>query len=108
MAIIRATALTVLISLGTCVQAGDLTQGKKSLTLEGAKQVLAAVVAEAKRLNAPGGTIAVVDDGGHLIAAERLDNTFAASATISVGKARTSALFRKASGFFEDVVNIAR
>lgn len=108
MGIFTTTALTVSIALATWAQAGDLTQGKKSLTLEGAKQVLAAAVAEAKRLNAPGGAIAIVDDGGHLITAERLDNTFAASATISVGKARTSAMFRKPSGFFEDIVNKGR
>jgi uncharacterized protein GlcG (DUF336 family)/quercetin dioxygenase-like cupin family protein len=108
MAIFKVTVLTVLIALGTWAQAGDLTQGKKTLTLEGAKQVLAAAISEAKRLNAPGGAIAIVDDGGHLIAAERLDNTFAAGATISIGKARTSALFRKPSGFFEDIVNKGR
>lgn len=108
MAIFRVSLLTVWIAFATLAQGGELTQGKKSLTLEGAKKVLASAVSEAKRLNAPSGAIAIVDDGGHLIAAERLDNTFAASATISVGKARTSALFRKPSGFFEDVVNNGR
>ena len=107
MAIFRVSVLMVWIAFATLAQGGELTQGKKSLTLEGAKKVLATAVSEAKRLNAPGGAIAIVDDG-HLIAAERLDNTFAASATISVGKARTSAMFRKPSGFFEDVVNNGR
>jgi uncharacterized protein GlcG (DUF336 family) len=47
--------------------------------LEGAKKVIAAAVAEGKNKNAPpGGAIAVVDEGGNLIAVERLDNTFAA------------------------------
>ena len=59
------------------------TVQKKALTLEGAKKVIAAAVAEAKNKNAPGGTIAVVDKGGNLIAVERLDNTFAAGANIS-------------------------
>lgn len=108
MAIFRLIVLSVLIAAGSGVHTTELTQGKKTLTLEGAKQVLAAAVTAAKRLSAPGGAIAIVDDGGHLIAAERLDNTFAASAAISVGKARTSALFRKPSGFFEDVVNKGR
>ena len=68
---------------------------KKTLTLDGAKRVIEAAKAEAKRLNAPGGVIAVVDDGGHLMALERLDNTFAAGAQISIGKARTSALINR-------------
>jgi uncharacterized protein GlcG (DUF336 family) len=46
--------------------------------LEGAKKVIAAAVAEGKNKNAPGGAIAVVDEGGNLIAVERLDNIFAA------------------------------
>jgi uncharacterized protein GlcG (DUF336 family) len=108
MLMFKASALTFLAAFAFVVHAGDATQGKRTLTLDGAKQIIAAASAEAKRLNAPGGAIAIVDDGGHLIAAERLDNTFAASATISVGKARTSALFRKPSGFFEDVVNKGR
>ena len=53
---------------------------KRGLTLDGAKKVSAAAVAEAKSKNAPGGAIAVVDEGGNLIAVERLDNTFAAGA----------------------------
>ena len=81
---------------------------KKTLTLEGASLVIAAAKAEAKRLNAPGGVIAVVDDGGNLIALERLDGTFAAGATISIGKARTAALFKKPTKFFEDVIKNGR
>ena len=81
---------------------------KKVLTLDGAKQVIAASVAEAKKLKAPGGVIAVVDDGGNLMALERLDNTFAAGANISIGKARTAALFKKPTKVFEDIVNKGR
>jgi glc operon protein GlcG len=81
---------------------------KKSLTLEGAKKVIAGAVAEAKRLNAPGGVIAVVDDGGNLMALERLDNTFAAGANISIGKARTAAIFKKPTSFFEEVIKKGR
>jgi glc operon protein GlcG len=81
---------------------------KKTLTLAGAKQVIAAAVAEAKKLNAPGGAIAVVDDGGNLIAVERLDGTFAAGALISIGKARTSAIFKKPTNLFEDIIKKGR
>ena len=81
---------------------------KKTLTLDGAKTVIAAAVAEAKRVNAPGGVIAVVDDGGNLMALERLDGTFAAGANISIGKARTAAIFKRPTRFFEDIVNKGR
>lgn len=81
---------------------------KKGLTLEGAKKVIAAAVAEAKQKHAPGGVIAVVDEGGNLVALERLDGTFAAGASISIGKARTAALFNKPTKFFEDIINKGR
>lgn len=84
------------------------TEQKNTLTLEGAKKVIAAAVAEAKNKNAPGGAIAVVDDGGNLIAVERLDNTFPAGANISIGKARTAVLFKRPTKFFEDVINKGR
>jgi glc operon protein GlcG len=77
---------------------------KKGLTLEGAKKAIAAAVAEAKLKNAPGGVIAVVDEGGNLMALERLDGTFAAGANISIGKARTAALFTRPTKFFEEVI----
>ena len=81
---------------------------KKGLSLDGAKKVIAAAVAEAKSKNAPGAAIAVVDDGGNLIAAERLDNTFAAGANISIGKARTAALFKRPTKTFEEIINNGR
>ena len=80
---------------------------QKGLTLEAARRVVAAAVAEARRKEV-GGAIAVVDAGGHVVALERLDGTFAASADISIGKARTAALFRKPTSFFENVINGGR
>jgi glc operon protein GlcG len=81
------------------------TVEKKALTLAGAEQVIAAAKAEAKKLNAPGGVIAVVDDGGNLMALARLDGTFAAGANISIGKARTAVLFKKPTRVFEELIN---
>lgn len=80
---------------------------RKTLTLEGAKKVAAAAVAEAKMNNA-GGVIAIVDEGGQLMYLERLDNTFPAGAMVSFGKARTSALFRKPTKVFEDAIKNGR
>jgi glc operon protein GlcG len=81
---------------------------KKTLTLDGARQIIRSAIGEAKRLNAPGAVIAVVDDGGHLIALERLDGTFPAGATISAGKARTAALFKRPTRAFEDIIKNGR
>lgn len=84
------------------------TAEKKTLTLDGAEKVIAAAKAEAAKLRSPGAVIAVVDDGGNLMAVARLDGTFAAGANISIGKARTAALFKKPTKFFEDVVKNGR
>src|SRR4029079_5749817 len=80
----------------------------KTLTIEGAKKVIAAAVAYAKKNNARGGVISVVDDGGNLMALERLDGTFAAGATISIGKARTAVLFKRPTKVFEDIIKNGR
>jgi glc operon protein GlcG len=81
---------------------------KTPLTLDGARRVIAAAQSEARGKSAPGAVIAVVDDGGNLMALERLDGTFAAGANISIGKARTAALFKKPTAFFEDVIRKGR
>ena len=81
---------------------------KKSLNLDGAKKAITAAVEYAKKNNAPGGVIAVVDEGGNLMALERLDGTFAMGATISIGKARTAVLFKKPTRFFEELINKGR
>lgn len=98
--------ITAALALTTFAQA-QMTE-KKSLTLDGARRVIDAAKAEARRLSAPGGVIAVVDEGGHLMALERLDNTFAAGANISIGKARTSALFKRPTKAFEDSIKNGR
>src|ERR671933_2516078 len=97
----------LLLSVTTMVAEAQI-DNKKSLTLDGANQVIAAAKAEAKRLNAPGGVIAVVDEGGNLMALERLDGTFAAGAIISIGKARNAVLFKKPTKAFEDIIKNGR
>lgn len=100
--------LTALIVLGSAVFANAQTAQKTALTLEGAKKVIAGAVAYAKKNNAPGGVIAVVDEGGNLMALERLDGTFAAGANISIGKARTAVLFKRPTKVFEDIIKNGR
>jgi glc operon protein GlcG len=85
--------------------ANGQTAEKKTLTLQGAEQVITAAKNEAAKLHAPGGVIAVVDDGGNLMALERLDGTFSAGANISIGKAKTAVMFKKPTRFFEELIN---
>ena len=103
----RIRILVTIAALGIASTAAAQAE-RKIITLEIARKVVAAAVAEAQSRNAPGGAIAVVDDGGHLVALERLDHTFAAGANISIGKARTAALFKRPTKFFEDVINKGR
>lgn len=84
------------------------TLDKKSITLDGARSVIAGAKAYAKKVNAPGGVIAVVDDGGNLVALERLDGTFTAGSNISIGKAKTAVMFKRPTKFFEDVIKNGR
>ena len=97
-------ALSLVITKSASAQVAE----RKVLTLEGAKKVIAAAEAYARQNHAPGGVIAVVDDGGNLIALERLDGTFSAGANISIGKARTAAMFQKPTKVFEDLINKGR
>jgi uncharacterized protein GlcG (DUF336 family) len=106
MKLVNAVGILTLLALSSAGAAQTIE--KKGLTLDGAKKVIAAAVAEAKNKNAPGGAIAVVDEGGNLVALERLDNTFAAGANISIGKARTAVLFKRPTKFFEDAINKGR
>ncbi len=79
------------------------TVSKRVLTLDGAKAVVAAAEEFAKSKGA-GGAIAIVDDGGNLLLLHRIDGTFAMGSSISIGKARTAALFKKPTSFFEELV----
>jgi glc operon protein GlcG len=98
------TILTVATLLFANLAIGQTVE-KKTLTLEGAERVIAAAKGEAQSLKAPGGVIAVVDDGGNLMALERLDGTFSAGANISIGKAKTAVMFKKPTRFFEELIN---
>lgn len=103
---LKVTTLALSILISALAGEGQISD-KKSLSLDGARKVIAAAVARAHKNNA-GGVIAVVDDGGNLMALERVDGTFAAGANISIGKARTAALFKKPTKFFEDVIGKGR
>jgi uncharacterized protein GlcG (DUF336 family) len=103
----KKTWAMLLLALAPGLARAQVTATKKALTLEGAKIAIGAAVAEARKNNATG-VIAIVDEGGNLMALERIDGTFPAGANISIGKARTAVLFKKPTKFFEDVIGKGR
>lgn len=82
-------------------------QNKPFLTLDDVKKIAAAAEAEAVR-NGWAVTIAIVDDGGHLLWLQRHDGAAAMSSHIAPGKARTAALARRETKFYEEMVNAGR
>jgi len=78
-------------------------RSKHALTLADVKKMLAACEAEAVK-NKWAVAISIVDDGGFLLGFARMDGAPAISAEVSVGKARTSAMTKRPSKFFEDRV----
>jgi uncharacterized protein GlcG (DUF336 family) len=74
---------------------------KPCLTNADVKKMLAACEAEAAK-NKWAVSIAIVDDGGYLLGLSRMDGASALTAEVSLGKARTSALTKRPSKFFED------
>jgi len=104
----RTLPLFVSTMLSSCAApAADLAH-PATLTLDGARRVIEQAATYAQAHAAPGGAIAVVDAAGLLVGLERLDGTFSAAANISIGKARTAALFRKPTRDFENLVNKGR
>ena len=78
-------------------------RSKPCLSLADVKTMLAACEAEAAK-NKWAVSISIVDDGGFPLGFERMDGAPAISAEVSVGKARTSAMTKRPSKFFEDRV----
>ncbi|HVJ69041.1 MAG TPA: heme-binding protein [Caulifigura sp.] len=74
-----------------------------SVTIEQAKKAIAAAEVEAKKHNWPV-AIAVVDTHGFLVAFEKLDQTQYGSVDLSIEKAKTSALYRRPTKAFEDLI----
>jgi glc operon protein GlcG len=80
---------------------------KSVLTQADVTQILAAARAEAQT-NGWAVAIAVTDDGGHLLGFERLDGCAPIGSYIAIEKARTSALGRRESKVYEEMVNGGR
>lgn len=99
-------SFTALVLTATASKAQVINS--KIISLEAAKTVVAEAVKYAKANNAPGGAIAVVDNGGNLVYLERMDGTFPAAAEVSVKKANTAALFKAPSAKLENSINSGR
>src|SRR5438105_15301200 len=82
-------------------------KSKSVLELADVEAIAAAAQAEALR-NSWAVTIAIVDDGGHLLWLQRLDGASPVSAHIAPAKANTAALGRRESKNYEDMINGGR
>lgn len=82
-------------------------QTKSVLTLSDVRAIAQAAEAEAVA-NGWAVTIAIVDDGGHLLWLQRLDGAAPLSAHIGPAKARTAALGRRESKVYEEMINQGR
>jgi glc operon protein GlcG len=100
-------ALTISLFVSTTLLRAQEVTTRHSLTMEGAKKIAEAAVAFAKS-NGANPSIAIVDEGGHLLHFVRMDGSFVAGANVSIGKARTAATFKKPTKDFEDIVNKGR
>ena len=80
---------------------------KPYLSLEDVRRVAQAAEAEAMK-NQWAVTIAITDEGGHLLWLQRLDGAPPVSAHIAPGKARTAALGRRESRVYEEIINQGR
>lgn len=80
---------------------------RKALTIADAQTIAAAAEAEAKRNNWAV-SIAICDDGGHLLHFQRLDGAGIQTAAISQGKAKAAAYSRKPTKALEDIVGGGR
>jgi glc operon protein GlcG len=91
----------------THLQRVHLMKTKSVLEFADIKAIAAAAEAEALKNNWAV-SIAIVDDGGHLLSYQRLDGAAPISAHIAPAKARTAALGRRESKVYEDMINGGR
>jgi glc operon protein GlcG len=89
------------------VRGAETVTSRHALTLDGARQAGEAAMVFAKA-NGANPSIAVVDESGHLLYFARSEQSFAAGAAVSIGKAHTAAVFKKPTKDFEDVINKGR
>jgi glc operon protein GlcG len=82
-------------------------QTKTILELADLKRIAAAAEAEALK-NKWAVSIAIVDDGGHLLWQQRLDGAAPMTSQMAPAKARTAALGKRESRIYEEMINGGR
>lgn len=96
--------LTLMFALGASSALAQMPNPYGApISLENAKKVAAAAVAEASK-NHWTMAVAVTDIGGDLVYFEKMDGTQTGSVNVALGKARTAALFKRPSKVFQDIV----
>jgi glc operon protein GlcG len=99
----RRIVLTALVLLLFSGNADAQVIEKKSIGLELAKQIVAAAETEAVK-NKWNVVIAIVDDGGHLVYLQRMDNTQTGSIDVAIQKAKAAVSFKRPTKVYEDMV----
>lgn len=99
-------SFAAMVLMATSGKAQVLTT--KTISLEAAKKVVTEAIKYGKANNAPGGAVAVVDNGGNLVYLERLDGTFPAASEVAIKKANTAATFKAPSSKLENAINGGR
>ena len=103
--IVTVVAVTLMTS---SLDATQQLPTRRTLTLEAARRVAAAAEAEARKNNWSV-AIAVVDDGGHLVFFQRLDDAKLVAIDIAMRKARTAVFFQgETKGLEEEVTKGGR
>jgi glc operon protein GlcG len=74
-----------------------------AITIENAKKAAAPAVEEARK-NSWTMVVAVVDTGGHLVYLERMDGAPSGSVGVATAKARSAAIFKRATKVFQDTL----
>ncbi len=96
-------SLSLIFLLIAATVASAQLRDKKAVTLETAKKIAAAAEAEAMK-NGWKVVIAIVDDGGHLIYLQRIDDTQTASIDVAIQKAQGAVAYKRPTKVFEDAV----
>jgi glc operon protein GlcG len=94
---------SAVFATGAVAQAPQRPPYGQGVSLATAKTIVAAAEAEARK-NSWIVAIAIVDNHGLLVYYEMLDDTQTASANVAIEKARTAAMFRRATKEFEDAI----
>jgi uncharacterized protein GlcG (DUF336 family) len=99
----RPFSFVLLLLLTSTLLRAQTEQYGTPITVDVAKKVATAAIAEARKNNFTM-AIAIVDTNGFLVYFEKMDNTQNGSVNIAIDKARSAALFKRPTKAFQDVV----